>query len=202
MSTKPPPLDEAVKAGLARRYSAPGRHYHDLAHISAMLDLLAGIREELHDPEAVEAAIWFHDAVYDSHASDNEARSADLAARMLAGRTDPARIAAIRTMIFATATHRVPDEAGEAEKGDIAALIDMDLAALGGSVAAFDAYEAAVRREYGWVDDAGWRAGRRAVLESFLARPRIFLTERFRARFEDRARENLARSIARLKAEG
>ncbi|TIR96796.1 MAG: hypothetical protein E5X19_12305, partial [Mesorhizobium sp.] len=51
------------------------------------------------------------------------------------------------------------------------------------------------RREYGWVEEPIWRAGRAAVLTSFLARPHIFNTQSFRDRFEARARENLVRSL-------
>ncbi|WP_214429302.1 hypothetical protein, partial [Escherichia coli] len=60
------------------------------------------------DPEAVEAAIWFHDAIYDSRAKDNEAQSAVLAAEKLDGRTNAQRIGRIVAMIEATATHTVP----------------------------------------------------------------------------------------------
>jgi predicted metal-dependent HD superfamily phosphohydrolase len=74
----------------------------------------------------------------------------------------------------------------------------MDLSILGAPKSAFDSYEAAVRREYAWVDDKAWRSGRAAVLRKFLARPRIFLTEAFRERFEAQARKNIARSIAAL----
>ena len=62
----------------------------------------------------------------------------------------------------------------------------------------FDAYERAVRREYDWVEEPMWRAGRGAVLTSFLARPHIFHTDEFRQRFEPQARMNMARSLETL----
>jgi predicted metal-dependent HD superfamily phosphohydrolase len=74
----------------------------------------------------------------------------------------------------------------------------MDLAILGSPPAEFDAYEAAVRREYDWVPEARWKPGRRAVLAQFLARPAIYATLRLRASHEVAARGNLARAIARL----
>jgi predicted metal-dependent HD superfamily phosphohydrolase len=62
----------------------------------------------------------------------------------------------------------------------------------------FDGYEAAVRKEYAWVPEAAWIAGRSAVLRSFLNRPFIYLSEEFRDRFEAQARENIRRSLAAL----
>lgn len=193
-----PLIGEALKSELSALYQAADRHYHGLAHIEAMLALAAEYRRLLHDPEAVEAAIWFHDAIYDSRAKDNEARSAALAKRKLAGRTQPARLARIMAMINATATHRLPALEDEEAAGDAAFLLDMDLAILGAGPGAFDAYEQAVRREYGWVEESMWRAGRASVLKTFLARPRIFHTAEFRRRFEPRARRNIERSLAML----
>ncbi|RVD62485.1 hypothetical protein EN750_21345, partial [Mesorhizobium sp. M7A.F.Ca.ET.027.03.2.1] len=71
-----PLIDDALKSELLALYRAPGRHYHNLSHIEAMLALAGDCRELLGDPQAIEAAIWFHDAVYDSKAKDNEAQSA------------------------------------------------------------------------------------------------------------------------------
>src|SRR5690606_36175629 len=122
---------------------------------------------------AVEAAIWFHDAIYDSRRSDNETRSAALAADRLSSRASPARLSRIAAMIEATATHTLPDLGDEAASRDAAFFLDMDLSVLGAPRDAFDSYEAAVRREYAWVDDEAWTAGRAAVLRKFLARPRI-----------------------------
>lgn len=193
------PLIEApLKRELSALYRAEGRHYHSLAHIEAMLALAGHYRASLHDPEAVEAAIWFHDAIYDSRAKDNEAKSAALAEKKLSGRTDAQRLGRITAMIIATATHELPRFSDENAARDAALFLDMDLAILGATPDAFDAYEQAVRREYGWVEEPMWRAGRSAVLKSFLARPHIFHTEEFRQRFEAQARQNMARSLKAL----
>lgn len=196
MST--PLLDAALKAELAALYRAPDRHYHGLSHIEALLALAAEYRPALSDPEAVEAAIWFHDAVYDSHAKDNEVRSAALARERLAGHTDAARLARVAAMIEATATHEVPAFDDPFTVRDAALFLDMDLSILGAGPDAFDAYEQAVRHEYGWVEEPAWKAGRGVVLKNFLARPHIFHTPEFRDRFEAKARQNLLRSVERL----
>jgi len=191
-------IGKALKTELSALYRQPGRHYHGLAHVEGLLALVSHHRTVLADPEAVEAAVWFHDAIYDSRRSDNEARSAALAEEKLGSRVEAVRLSRIVAMIEATATHALPDLGDEAAKRDAAFFLDMDLSILGAPKAAFDSYEAAVRREYAWVDDKAWRSGRAAVLKKFLARPHIFHTEAFRQRFEAEARRNIQRSIAAL----
>lgn len=193
-----PLIDEPLKQELSALYRAEGRHYHNLAHIEAMLVLAADYRALFGDPEAVEAAIWFHDAIYDSKAKDNEARSAALAGKKLAGRTDAGRLDRIGAMILATATHQLPRFDDDTATRDASLFLDMDLSILGAAPDAFDAYERAVRREYDWVEEPMWRAGRGTVLKDFIARPRIFHTEEFRQRFEPQARLNMARSLETL----
>ncbi|TGQ72862.1 hypothetical protein EN829_010365 [Mesorhizobium sp. M00.F.Ca.ET.186.01.1.1] len=193
-----PLIDDALKNELSALYRAGERHYHGLAHIEAMLALAEDYRGALGDPEAVEAAIWFHDAIYDSRAKDNEARSAALASEKLGGRIDAGRLGRIHAMILATATHQLPDFTNDGFIRDAALFLDMDLSILGAAPDAFDAYERAVRLEYGWVEEAMWRAGRGAVLNGFLTRPHIFHTEEFRLRLEPQARLNLARSLEAL----
>ncbi|ESX82103.1 hypothetical protein NKH82_08345 [Mesorhizobium sp. M0915] len=191
-------MDETLKRELSALYDAADRHYHDLGHIEAMLALANDYKALLHDPEAVEAAIWFHDAIYDGRAKDNEARSAALAETKLAGRADAQRIRRIAAMITATAGHELPSLGDQHAVRDAALFLDMDLAILGAAPDVFDAYEQAVRREYQWVDEPMWRAGRAAVLKGFLARPHIFHSEEFRRRFETQARQNMARSLRAL----
>jgi predicted metal-dependent HD superfamily phosphohydrolase len=191
-------ISEPVRAELARAYAAPDRHYHDLRHIEALLGLADACPDAITDRDVVEAAIWFHDAIYDTRRHDNEDKSADLASARLAGTAAPDRIARIAAMIRATAGHRVPDFADAGAAQDCALFLDMDLAILGAPAAEFEAYEHAVRREYDWVSEPQWKLGRRAVLAGFLARPAIYATVQFRASHEAAARRNLEWAMARL----
>ena len=144
-------VSEPVRAELVRAYTAPDRHYHDLRHVETLLRLAQD--HALADREAVEAAIWFHDAIYDTRRQDNEDQSAELAIERLSGRAATDRIGRVAAMIRATAGHRLPEFAAADAARDCALFLDFDLAILGSPPAAFAAYEQAVRREYGWVAD-------------------------------------------------
>src|SRR5690348_12839285 len=102
-------ISAPLRAELVAAYTAPGRHYHDLRHIERLLGLADACAGEITDHDAVEAAIWFHDAIYDTRRHDNEERSAELAETRLAGAVDDERVARIAAMIRATAGHTLPD---------------------------------------------------------------------------------------------
>ena len=95
-------------------------------------------------------------------------------------------------LIRLTATHQ--PEPGS----DGAILVDADLAVLGTEPAGYGAYVTGVRVEYADVPDEVWRTGRAAVLRGFLERPTIFATPTGRARWESRARANMAAELAAL----
>src|SRR5262249_14253867 len=111
----------------------------------------------------------------------------------------PDSVAQIASMIRATARHHVPEGLDEEQRQDCALFLDMDLAILGSALDVFAAYEEAVRREYDWVSETLWRGGRRTVLQSFLDRPRIYMSPQSRASHEAIARANLTRSLERLR---
>lgn len=186
---------DPVARDLLARWSEPQRHYHALAHLEACLAGLDTHRALSTDPAAVEAALWFHDAIYDPRAADNEARSATLAAAVLrAARVAEATVAKIENLVLATRAH----ESGE--DPDTALLLDLDLAILGATPADYQAYAAAIRREYAWVPEADYRRKRAAVLARFLSRPRLYLTAPFFGRHEAAARINLAAEITALES--
>ena len=87
------------------------------------------------------------------------------------------------------------------EDADGAVLADADLSILGASPEVYRAYTAATRDEYGWLTAEEWRLGRSAVLKGFLARPRLYATDRGRARWELAARRNLGAELASLLAQ-
>lgn len=181
-------------AELTAAYRAPERHYHNLTHLAAVLGWVAALCEDDAAWPALTLAAWFHDAVYDPRAADNEEQSAAWAQRALSELGLPANLVSrVARLILATKTHDVPP-------GDPAAviLLDADLAILGAEPGAYARYAAAIHREYAWVPEAAYRAGRRAVLARFLARPYIYHTERMRAEREGLAKRNLQAEIDQL----
>ena len=186
------PGTDPAFADLVARYGEPSRHYHTLDHIRAVLGHVDALWPDA--PLALELAAWLHDVVYDSRAADNEERSADYARALL-----PA-LGVAESTIDETARLILLTRSHEADPDDRAGQIlrDADLAILASDEATYDAYADAIRREYAWVPEPDYRAGRRRVLERFLARPRIFFTmEMIEA--EPQARANMAREIARLR---
>ena len=182
-----------IFAKLHRAYHEPQRAYHGIHHLHDCLQQFDCVYDQAVSPIELEIALWYHDAIYDPHARDNEARSAAWARRDLhAGRVSPARIEAIDELIMAT------KHDGEPLSPDAALLVDIDLSILGRSREEFEHYDRAIRAEYAWVPEDQYRAGRSAVLERFLARPAIYTTPWFRARYEKAARRNLTLALEQL----
>jgi predicted metal-dependent HD superfamily phosphohydrolase len=184
---------ERLHADLTRRYCELHRHYHTLRHLAECFGHLAELASYLsHKPES-ELALWFHDAVYDPQRTDNEALSAAWAvdsARALGVAESAARRIA---RLILTTRHDTEPEGNDAE-----AVTDADLGILGADAERFFEYEAQIRQEYAWVSEPDYRAGRAEFLARLLNRPHIFSTERFRSRYEARARANLQASVRRL----
>lgn len=176
------------------------RGYHGWGHPLALLALLPEVEAGLFDSLAVECAIMLHDAVYDPLRSDNERQSAELARRLLSGRVPTASLERTIRLIEATERHLVPDGLVSDETQDARIFLDMDLSILGAGAEDFDAYEVGVRHEYIHVPEADFRSGRAAILERFLARDRLYLSDWGHDRFEAAARLNLKRSLDRLRA--
>jgi len=173
-------------------YAQPDRHYHNRKHVEECLEALDQHMRLAERPAEVELAIWFHDAVYDSRKADNEERSAELAATVLttlAVAHDSVR--RIGSMILATKAHL-------ASGPDAQLLLDIDLGILGQPPDVFAGYDESIRREYAWVPEDRYRAGRISVLRGFLDRPRIYATEPFRNLYENQARINLEARLSRL----
>jgi predicted metal-dependent HD superfamily phosphohydrolase len=175
---------------LIAAYTAPDRHYHDLTHIEDCLAALAAVDNlSASERDILTEAIWWHDVVYDATRSDNEELSAELAEQYLR----PDLRSEVGRLIRLTKSHQV-------EPGDRlgAILISIDLSILGAEPARYDAYAAAIRKEFAHVPDRDYRAGRSQVLSQFAARPVIYPDATFAAIHDRRARENLARELASL----
>lgn len=173
---------------ISHAYAGPGRFYHTLDHVLAVLGTVEDLAANAKNLDAVKLAAWLHDVIYDSKASDNEERSAEYAVRLCQEISIPEgqRVA---TLIRRTKTH---DAGGDV---DAQVLLDADLAILGASECDYRAYAENIRRECAWVPDEDYRAGRRKLLEMFLARPTIF---HFLGQHEEPARRNMDAEIDRL----
>ena len=179
---------------LVAAYSERHRSYHTLQHLRECLAQFEAASALARRPAEVELALWFHDAVYDPRARDNEERSADWATRSIrAADCDAAIAERVRSLVLATDGHAASDDP------DTKVLLDVDLAILGAQPARFAEYGRQVRAEYAHVPEAAFRTRRSQVLTAFLARPRIYLTAPFHDAFEQRARANLQQAVSTLR---
>jgi predicted metal-dependent HD superfamily phosphohydrolase len=191
-----PPADAMFAAVLAR-YAEPGRRYHTLQHIDECFERFSESRSLTARPGELILALWFHDAIYDPRASDNEAASAAFANQALqeSGVESGSRHI-VGELILATRHEAAPITE------DMKLMVDIDLAILGAKAARFEEYEVQVRQEYSWVPHLLFRQRRAGILKAFLEREFIYSTALFRDRFEVQARWNLQRSLERLAERG
>ena len=178
---------------LVRAYTLPERYYHNLTHIDRLLMTLDRF-DDLQNPRAVYLAAWFHDVVYDSQATDNEAKSAEFARELLISLGESIEtIDRVEQLILATQGHHI-----DSADRDLCIFLDADLAIFGADPVRYQAYQQAIRHEYSWVTDLDYQAGRIQVLESFLQRDRLYYTDLLFAELESIARVNLEQEIAFL----
>jgi predicted metal-dependent HD superfamily phosphohydrolase len=184
----------ALRDRLLAAWGEPHRRYHTVRHLGDCLALFEATSQFATNPCEVEIALWFHDAIYDLKAKDNEARSAAWAEReLVAARVGADARARVQDLVMATCHAALP------WTDDARLLVDIDLSILGAEPERFDEYEVQVRQEYAWVPGPLFRRKRREILQGFLARRHIYATDWFQRRFEAAARTNLTRSVARLR---
>jgi predicted metal-dependent HD superfamily phosphohydrolase len=175
---------------IASAYTKKKRYYHTLQHLDNMLGQLEAVRPLILQWEAVLFSLYYHDIVYNALWHDNEEKSAQVAEeRMRQLGVDAVAVAACREQILATRGHAVSPSA------DTNYFTDADLSILGAEAAVYDGYARDVRKEYSVYPDIIYKPGRKKVLEHFLAMERIYKTEHFFGRLEEKARENLRREL-------
>jgi predicted metal-dependent HD superfamily phosphohydrolase len=181
-------------SALLRRWAEEHRGYHDLQHLAEVLDRIEELSAYAVGLATVRTAAFFHDAVYDPPAQDNEERSAAYAELLLSRLDAPAAaVGEVMRLVRLTATHDP-----SADDPDGAVLCDADLAVLASGPERYAAYVRGVRREYAHLDDAVFAAGRAQVLRRLAGRPALYATDHGRRRWERPARENLERELRGL----
>jgi predicted metal-dependent HD superfamily phosphohydrolase len=185
---------EGIYELLERLYSDPSRAYHNLSHLESSFARLAAQNVNDDERKQIALAIWFHDAIYDTKAKDNEEKSAELFKNAaLESGISKTLIAKVEEMILATKRHTAPAESSHALK----LFMDIDLSILGAGAKEFADYDRAIRAEYSWVPGFVYFSKRRQVLKNFLKRPRLYYTQEMFTELEARSRVNLESATRR-----
>lgn len=180
---------------LEKQYGAPDRHYHTFDHIEYGLhaiDLIGKpIFESLADGGklalgAIKFAFWFHDSC------STERLSSNIAKFVLWTNRRPDLCGAVEKLINLTNHSLVPLNTVER------VMVDSDLAIFAASDSEFDLYEANVRKEYPQADEKQFATARLEILRRFLERESIYFSIFARREWEEKARNNLNRSIEKL----
>ena len=99
---------EAAFDDVVGRHRQAHRRYHTVRHVTWVVRHVQELaaEEPVDDLDAIVVAAFFHDAVYDATATDNEAQSAALARRVLIELGwPPARAETVAHLVQATADH-------------------------------------------------------------------------------------------------
>jgi predicted metal-dependent HD superfamily phosphohydrolase len=192
-----PPSPDAgiVFAGLSRLLGGPDRLFHNLDHIRECVQRLDEVAALLADPDAVEMAIWFHDAIYEPGDPTNEWRSAELFLAQSAGAAPLFRRRVCALIL--TTRHAMP-----ARGSDRRFIDDIDLA---GFAAPWDDFMRSgdlLRAEFAAHADAQYYSSQVQFLERLRQRPRFFVTDYFHDKYEAHAQRNIRRLLDDLARRG
>ena len=188
-------LNAALNAGavfseIEKLYNIPKRFYHNIKHIGYCIEEFDQIKDRIRDKYEFEFALWLHDCVYDTRSSDNEEKSGEVATKIIKdsglGEIFTQRV---YDFILATKHNKATNDS------DTKYLIDIDLAILGSSSDRYDLYRTNIRKEYAWVKKSAYAMGRKNILENFLRKKRIYLTDYFYEKYEIAARSNITDEI-------
>lgn len=172
-------------------YQQPHRKYHGLGHIADLLRRMDSVRgAEFANRSAVEAAIWFHDAIYVVGSAENENKSRDLAASWV----DTCEMWSIRDQALDAIDATKHDGRNLGARPAAQLMVDLDLAGFADPWDDFQAANARIREEFSRYSDEEYRWGRVKFLSGLMTRPIYnLLTE-----LEAPAKANIARHMRDL----
>jgi predicted metal-dependent HD superfamily phosphohydrolase len=176
---------------LCRRLGGPDRRFHNLQHVHECLCRRDEVVALLTDPDAIETALWFHDAVYIPSDPDNERNSVRLYLAQSSG-VPPVLRRRVCGLILATR------HVGNSYGNDRHFIEDIDLAGFAAPWEEFMRQGSLLREEFSDQTDAQYHAGQVRFLEGLRQRPRLFVTDYFHDRDEKKARDNLERLLGLL----
>lgn len=155
-------------AYIESKWREPHRVYHDLEHLSNILELIERAKDQksLTDEQFEDLVLiaFFHDVIYDTHGKNNEEQSAELFRQMCGGTIDPARFKTIYSAIMDT--EYKGDFYAMASSPESQMFMQFDLDGLvNGNLSRMITDEKKVFKEFGFVDFATYKEVRLNILK-------------------------------------
>ncbi len=171
---------------LIKAYNEPQRVYHTLKHIDGCFAMFEKVKHLVENPDALALAIWFHDAIYELNADNNEQRSADWFMVEANGLFDEELHKLVYAHIMATlhCGKRIQNH-------DSQLMVDIDLSSFGMPWPDFLRESENVRNERSDISDEEFYAKQCGFQKELLERPRFFQSNYFFEYYEKQARQNL-----------
>ena len=178
---------------VASKHQEAGRHYHNLEHLKALFTELKRAEHLLEDPILVNLAVFYHDVVYSTVATDNEEKSAEFGRNHLQKMGAPNDlIEKVCEAIIATKTH------AQSENNDVNLFTDADLSILGCNEEEYQLYAQKIRYEYLIYPGFLFDKGRIKALSQLCATGKIYKTDHFIDLYETAALRNLQQELKSL----
>lgn len=195
-----------------RRWSSDDRHYHGLQHLMDIAASVETLTPQMHRPELVRLAAWYHGVVFSTEAKDtytrnggeDEAASAEVAhedlLRLGVPEDNARRVAELVRGIRSKCDPRSSDTAKlDAIDIDLLALRDAHMGTLAVEPQRYKKYIERVRKEYSHIPTVLFLRGRQEIIRHLLGRPALFITPLAR-QWEETTRENLQAESQRIAA--
>ncbi len=189
-------IAQRVYADLMQRYHEPHRRYHGWTHLWHCIEQFELTVARLEQPDVVEMALWFHDAIYVPGASDNEDQSAELFRRAGEGVFSREFLQKVCSFTLLTRHNVAPRES------DGCFVVDIDLSSLASGWCSFLRDSDRIREEQSHIPDSSFYPGQVRFLRALLERPRIYYSQFFHDRCEQAARHNIVRLLDGLRSRG
>ena len=172
-------------------YNEPQRRYHTLDHIDHCLSMFDQCKSLAINPDALEIAVWFHDAILVPGKPDNEALSAQLYRDLSADVHGDEFRDLVSRLIMATL-----HDGSSLEDPDAGYMVDIDLSSFGLPWEDFLRDSQHLREESAELSDADYSEKQSSFRSCLVARPHFYQTDFFRRQYEQQARDNLAKYFA------
>lgn len=192
---------DAAAQELAQAWMEPGRFFHNLEHLKALLENIDFMAQTARNPDALRLAAWFHGVRFDVSAQavaqakdglDIHAGALKAQEVLTSLEMPQPQVQRVVGLIESLEGHR-----GDPDDIDAQVLSDADLSILAADPEDYLDYMCQLRREYSAYDDAEFVSARSQVVSALLARRQLFWTHAASA-WEELARENLRAELERL----